>query len=83
MSKILVTGCAGFIGYHLCISLLQTKKYNIYGIDNLNSYYDIRLKKKRLNNLLKNKKFFFHKIDLVDKKKIKNNIFFRFIKFNI
>ena len=46
--NILVTGCAGFIGFHLCLKLLKDKKNLIYGIDNLNSYYDIRLKKNRL-----------------------------------
>ena len=46
--KILVTGCAGFIGYHICLRLLKEKKYSIVGIDNLNSYYSPRLKNKRL-----------------------------------
>ena len=41
--NILVTGCSGFIGYHLS-SLLLKKKFNVYGIDNLNKYYDIKLK---------------------------------------
>ena len=45
--KILITGCAGFIGFHLS-SLLTQKKMKVYGIDNLNNYYDIKLKKKRL-----------------------------------
>ena len=43
--KILITGCAGFIGYHLSKSLLNTTD-KIFGIDNLNNYYDINLKKK-------------------------------------
>jgi len=42
--KILITGVAGFIGFHLANSLIK-KKYNIIGIDNLNSYYDVKLKK--------------------------------------
>jgi len=47
---ILVTGCAGFIGYHLCKKLIE-KKYNVIGIDNINNYYDIELKKDRLKEL--------------------------------
>lgn len=60
---ILVTGCAGFIGYHLCKFLLKDKE-EIIGIDNLNSYYDKRLKIKRLNNLRKEKNFRFINLDL-------------------
>ena len=44
MDFILVTGCAGFIGYHLSQSLLKDG-INVLGIDNLNDYYDINLKK--------------------------------------
>ena len=44
MKNILVTGCAGFIGFHLCNKLIN-KNYNIIGIDNLNNYYDTKLKK--------------------------------------
>ena len=41
--KILVTGCAGFIGYHLCCKLLNSKKkFEVLGVDNINSYYDIK-----------------------------------------
>ena len=46
--KFLVTGCAGFIGFHLSLKLIS-KNYLVYGIDNLNSYYDIKLKKKTFN----------------------------------
>jgi len=46
--KILVTGCAGFIGFHLCRKLLN-KGLFVIGLDNLNDYYDVRLKKTRLN----------------------------------
>ena len=59
--NILITGCAGFIGYNLCLFLLKKKKYKIYGIDNLNHYYDISLKKNRLSILKKKQKFFFQK----------------------
>ena len=62
--KILITGCAGFIGFHICKHLLQNKKYKVYGIDNINSYYDIGLKKDRLKILKQTKKFLFYKIDI-------------------
>lgn len=65
---ILVTGCAGFIGMHLCKKLIE--KYNVVGVDNINSYYDTNLKKKRLS-ILKNKNFQFHKIDITKKNKLK------------
>ena len=44
--NILITGCAGFIGYSLAEKLLLKKKNKIYGIDSLNKYYSRRLKKK-------------------------------------
>ena len=44
--KILVTGCAGFIGYHLIVKL-NNLGYKVYGVDNLNSYYDVNLKKRQ------------------------------------
>ena len=49
--KILVTGCAGFIGYHLCYKLIKNKKNKVYGLDDINNYYDVNLKKNRLKNL--------------------------------
>ena len=71
---ILVTGCAGFIGYHLCKNLLK-KNLRVIGFDNINNYYDVSLKKSRLNNLEEQKtseksqwKFIFG--DLEDKQKI-------------
>ena len=71
--NILVTGCAGFIGFHLTKKLLTNKKNNIFGIDNLNTYYDINLKKKRMSILKQNKRNFkFFKIDLIEKKKLSN-----------
>ena len=51
---ILITGCAGFIGYHLTDKLLRNKKL-ILGVDNLDPYYDISLKKDRIKNLKKTK----------------------------
>ena len=69
--KIFVTGCAGFIGYHLCDKLLKDNHF-VYAIDNINNYYDVSLKKQRLKNLKKNKKFIFYKYDLSNFKKINN-----------
>lgn len=69
--KILITGCAGFIGYSLSKFLLQ-KNYKIIGIDSLNSYYCLKLKKDRLNQLLKFKNFQFFKINLKNSKNLKN-----------
>ena len=43
--KVLITGCAGFIGFHLAEKLIINKNIKIFGIDNLNDYYDIELKK--------------------------------------
>ena len=71
--KILVTGCAGFIGYHLCKRLLKSKRYEIYGLDNLNNYYDVKLKNDRLNDIKKNNKFKFFKINIIDYKKVRQN----------
>ena len=71
--KILVTGCAGFIGYHLCNKLLSNRKFTIYGIDNLNNYYDVSLKKNRLKNLQKlSIRFKFYKIDICN-----NNLLYK------
>ena len=67
---ILVTGAAGFIGYHLCNKLLQ-KGFTVIGVDNYNSYYSKKLKKDRVRQLFKLKKNFkFYKIDLKHKKEI-------------
>jgi UDP-glucuronate 4-epimerase len=73
-SRILLTGCAGFIGYSLALKLLN-KKYFIDGIDNLNSYYDKKLKLARLKILKKKKNFFFSKIDIRNFLKLKNLFF--------
>tara|TARA_Y100001970_G_C14177347_1_gene827753 strand:+ start:275 stop:1243 length:969 start_codon:yes stop_codon:yes gene_type:complete len=71
--NILVTGCAGFIGYHLVNKLLKKKNYKIYGIDNLNNYYDVKLKKNRLANLKRNQKFKFYKNDITNLKFVEKN----------
>lgn len=62
MKKVLVTGSAGFIGMHLCLKLLKT--FQVVGIDNINNYYDIKLKQSRLKILKNNKKFIFFKTDI-------------------
>jgi UDP-glucuronate 4-epimerase len=67
--NILVTGCSGFIGYHLINKLLD-KKHKIIGIDNLNNYYSVKLKLIRLNNLKKKKNFLFYKIDIKNRKSL-------------
>ena len=63
--KILITGCVGFIGMHLCKSLLDDG-FIVHGIDNINDYYDINLKTSRLHILQKHKNFSFSKIDITN-----------------
>lgn len=65
---ILITGCAGFIGYNVSLKFLK-ENYIVIGVDNLNSYYDVNLKKKRLS-LLKSESnnFTFFKIDISNNK---------------
>jgi UDP-glucuronate 4-epimerase len=63
MRKILVTGAAGFIGYHLCHRLLASDD-EIIGLDNLNDYYDVNLKIDRLKEIEGRKNFQFLKMDL-------------------
>lgn len=80
MKKVLITGAAGFIGYHLAKSL-ERLNFNIVGIDNLNNYYDPNLKIARLNNLRKLPYFEFKKLDLTEKENVlklfeKNNFEF-------
>lgn len=65
-TKILVTGCAGFIGYHLTRNLLKSD-VTIIGIDNLNSYYSVSLKKDRLSELYNYSNFQFVNGDISDK----------------
>ena len=71
MKNILVTGACGFIGFHLSLKLLQ-KKIEVIGVDNLDNYYDVALKKNRLEILKKYKKFKFFKCNILNKKKLKN-----------
>jgi UDP-glucuronate 4-epimerase len=65
--RILVTGAAGFIGFHLSRRLLE-EGTTIVGIDNLNDYYDVNLKKARLAILKKYDNFTFHKVNIANRK---------------
>ena len=65
MGKVLVTGCSGFIGMHLCKSLLLEDEH-VQGVDNLNDYYNVNLKKDRLDQLRNFKNFNFFQVDLFD-----------------
>ncbi len=69
--KYLITGSAGFIGFHLSKKLL-TKGFIVIGIDNLNNYYDQKLKKDRNKILKKFKNYKFKKIDIRDYKKLES-----------
>ena len=69
LKKILLTGAAGFIGYHLSLKLIDAG-FNVFGIDNMNDYYDVNLKSDRLKNIEKNSKlkkgkWGFLKIDII------------------
>jgi len=64
--KILITGAAGFVGFH-CAQRLLSSGHEIIGIDNLNSYYDVRLKRARLAQLEGRPGFTFLKLDLADR----------------
>ncbi len=71
--NILVTGCAGFIGFHLTKTLLN-QGVEIIGLDNLNNYYDPILKKRRLEQLQAHKNFKFLKVDICDTESIEFNL---------
>lgn len=67
--KILLTGAAGFIGFHLARRLLE-KGNQVIGVDNLNEYYDVNLKISRLNQIKTQPQFMFEKADLADREEI-------------
>jgi UDP-glucuronate 4-epimerase len=64
--KVLVTGVAGFIGFHLASRLLEAG-HQVYGIDNLNDYYDVKLKYARLAQIAYHPQFTFQPLDLSDR----------------
>lgn len=72
-NKILITGSAGFIGFHLAKKAVN-RGYSVVGIDNLNDYYDVSLKQSRLDELKSFSAFSFEQIDLADSKAI-NHLF--------
>ncbi len=67
---VLVTGAAGFIGYHVCERLLA-RGDTVVGVDNVNDYYDVRLKEARLARLSDHANFTFHKVDIADYEALK------------
>ncbi|MDL5045549.1 NAD-dependent epimerase [Oscillatoria amoena NRMC-F 0135] len=67
--RVLVTGAAGFIGFHLS-HRLANDGYMVTGIDTMDTYYDVQLKQSRLDRLLKLPSFHFEKVDLIDKKAV-------------
>ncbi len=67
--RYLITGAAGFIGYHTALSLLRLG-HHVSGIDNLNDYYDPNLKRSRLKQLQEYQNFFFYEHDIVDREKM-------------
>ncbi|MFN3813980.1 MAG: GDP-mannose 4,6-dehydratase [Aquificaceae bacterium] len=70
MQKFLITGCAGFVGWKVSHKLLQMG-YTVVGVDNMNDYYDVKLKEYRLRTLIDFKNFEFHKADIEDMKALK------------
>ncbi len=65
---IILTGAAGFIGYHVCEALLARGE-RVVGVDNLNDYYDPALKQARLDRLTGRNGFSFHKLDFADRER--------------
>jgi len=63
MQTFLVTGCAGFIGWKVSEKLLE-RGYKVIGVDNLNDYYDVKVKKYRLNSLKNYSEFKFYEVDI-------------------
>lgn len=71
MAAILVTGAAGFIGYHVA-ARLAADGTTVIGVDNLNPYYDVRLKQSRLERLQRMENFFFNQLDLANAEAVRN-----------
>ena len=71
--KILITGVAGFIGFSLAYDFLKnSRKYQIYGIDNMDKYYSVKLKKLRVSKLKKFKNFKYFNKDIVNRANLIN-----------
>ena len=70
---ILVTGAAGFIGFHTSNALLDRGE-EVIGVDNLNDYYDVSLKESRLQALSEKKGFQFHRLDIAEREAVENLI---------
>ena len=68
--QILITGSAGFIGFNLAKYLLEKSNVRIIGIDSLNNYYSKKLKKDRIKQLLKFKRFSFFHTNILNKKNV-------------
>ena len=64
--KIIVTGSCGFIGFHVCKCLIENN-FKVIGIDNLDNYYDVKIKIRRLNLLRKDTNFKFYKKSILDR----------------
>ena len=78
--RILVTGAAGFIGFHLCRLLLENEENEVVGLDNLNDYYDVKLKHDRLDVLgIKNAQ----NLDFRDTAASVSNTKFKFVKLDL
>ena len=72
-TKLFITGSSGFIGFHVAKRYLD-KGFKVYGFDSMNSYYDVKLKRSRLNILKKYKNFSFTKGNLENQKKLNSSI---------
>jgi len=73
MKKILITGCAGFIGFNFAYNFLNKKNYFVYGVDSIDNYYSRKLKMLRLSKL-KKKNFIFFKLNIKNKSKLEKKL---------